>query len=203
MRPPNFHLFADVASTPFFWFVQARDLLSAAHVLLEQHEVAKERYWGPMPGKSGRVKLTPDQQEASRFLGLPQIAQMLFGLALEVLLKGLLIARKPELVQGDQLTPALTGNHSLGALLDLAAITLTGEERELADRLSESIRWAGRYPVPKKEAQRQFIQRPNGAFMFPGTMLPDDPAAILALWNRICEMMSNDPAVPKYRQVEE
>lgn len=201
MPQPDFHRFADVAATPFFWFVQAMDLLSSAHALLEQHEAAKERYFGPIKG-SGRIELTPEQQEASRFLRLPQVAQMLFGLAVEVLLKGILISRNPELVQGDKLDPQLTGNHSLERLFELAAIDLSASEKELVDRLSESIRWAGRYPVPKREAQHQFRQMPNGAFMFPGTMLPEDPEAILALWNRVHEIMRDDPAVPKYKQAE-
>ena len=69
------------------------------------------------------------------------VYQMLCGMALELLLKAVLVARGIE--------PRAT--HDLVVLCEDAGISLTDTQTGLMNILSEAIVWAGRYPVPKQE----------------------------------------------------
>lgn len=193
--------FANVAKATFLWWIYADDLFTSAIVLLEATEKAKAAYFGPMPKTSGVVKLSKRQQRASQRLRLPRVAHMLFGLAFEALLIGMVVAKRPELVEADKLSESLTGKHVLEDSFKTAAIALSSSERKLAQRLSRSIRWAGRYPVPKKRVHYQFERLPDGSHVLPGDTVPGDFEAIVALWNRVQNEIQNDPSMPKYRSI--
>lgn len=199
MKQPNYHKFQDVAKDPFFWFIQADDLYSAGLALLESAKEANDIYVRDLPKESGRVKLSQEQQQASRRLRLPMVSLMLFGMAFETALKGIIIARRPDLVTEKMIAQELTrGDHSLTVLFEKATIPVSESEKYLLDHLSESIRWAGRYPVPKKESLHRFKKLPIGGIIFPGTPLPKDKEEVSQLWCRIVEVIQNDPAIPKY-----
>ena len=66
---------------------------------------------------------------------------MLFGMAVECELKGLLFAEDPTKSYKD---------HDLKNLADALALTLTTREAELLAILSDHIVWCGRYPAPLK-----------------------------------------------------
>jgi hypothetical protein len=68
---------------------------------------------------------------------------MISGMALELLYKAIIIAKRHE--------PASI--HDLPRLAEQAQVPMTEKEIGLLRILSESIVWAGRYPVPKKERQ--------------------------------------------------
>jgi hypothetical protein len=123
-----------------YWYNKASDLHGAAGAL-----------WSSM--------LRPDGDAVAEGLGFPQgfkfgiachpVYHMLCGMALELLLKAILVARGEE--------PKAI--HNLVALTESAGIPLTNTQAGLLRILSESIIWAGRYPVPKQEQHyHQFVQ---------------------------------------------
>jgi excisionase family DNA binding protein len=80
------------------------------------------------------------------------VGLMLAGRALEVLTKGLLIAKDPKLVSDDGLTKRI-GHHKLDKLLndcfkdEDAGFKLNAEDTAMVTRLKEFSIWAGCYPT--------------------------------------------------------
>jgi len=170
--------------------------------LNESTKAAQEIYFKNMQNKSGSIKLSPEQQEASTRLGLPRIALMLFGMAFESLLKGILISRRPELVSEKGVDEQISrGDHSLVEYFQAADISFTQSEKFLLERLSDSVRWAGRYPIPKKETLHRFKKHPDKGIIFPGTPLLEDEVQINQLWVKVSEIVRTDPAMPKYERI--
>jgi hypothetical protein len=118
-----------------YWYNKAEDLRAAAGLLWagmgneDGDAVAEDLGFGN--GFSFRVACFP-------------VYLMLCGLALELLLKAALVAqgRKP----GD--------HHGLVNLWDEVGLARTPGQLGLLEILTESVRWAGRYPIPTK--QRDF-----------------------------------------------
>jgi hypothetical protein len=78
------------------------------------------------------------------------IYRMLMAFSIENLLKGILIVEGHEAIEGDKLSNRL-GNHSLRQYADdVSGVTITKSEKRLLDELEHYLRWAGRYPMPKK-----------------------------------------------------
>lgn len=80
-----------------------------------------------------------------------QIPYMLFGLAIEINLKGLLIKKKKPLLKSDftlfdEAFPDGFKSHDLIAMFKTLNIELTDPEKQVADKLRNSIE-NGRYPV--------------------------------------------------------
>lgn len=121
MKP--FNNFSDITSTPFFWWIKANDLFSAATAIMESWTAAKAAYFDPLPKESGRVRLTPRQREAWPRLRFPQVYLFIVGLAFENLIKGLLIARDPGLVKDGKLSADISTGHGLSHLFDKANLS--------------------------------------------------------------------------------
>ena len=78
---------------------------------------------------------------------------LLAGLSLESLTKGIFIGRHPEVVGPDsfdlkRVVPG-KGGHDLSHLLK-QVYTPSQDELDLIERLSESVVWAGKYPIHRK-----------------------------------------------------
>jgi hypothetical protein len=67
---------------------------------------------------------------------------MLAGMMLETLAKAVLVSR------GGPLTSRSYRNHDLQVVVEAAGCSLSREERHFLKRMSEFVRWAGRYPAP-------------------------------------------------------
>lgn len=80
-------------------------------------------------------------------------AQLLMGLSLEALLKGLVIQRIPSIITGSTL-PKQLQTHSLLQLFELAELQppATEEALRFLRQLSDAIEWVSKYPVPTKAA---------------------------------------------------
>lgn len=85
--------------------------------------------------------------------GVVSSTLLLLGLAFENLIKGVDVARDPNLVNLDRLDLRLwrheDGGHGIRNFAK-SLVTLDTDEEELLDRLQESIFWAGRFPIPVK-----------------------------------------------------
>jgi hypothetical protein len=115
-----------------YWHNKACDLLgSAAAVWAAMHDtdsVEKAKVLGLGEGFSFAI-------------ACPPVFRMLCGMAYELLLKAIIVAKGGE--------PEPT--HDLVALGKAADVSFTKEEIGLLRILSASIIWAGRYPIPKKQ----------------------------------------------------
>jgi hypothetical protein len=85
-------------------------------------------------------------------------AQLLYGYALENLLKGIWIAKDPSLISTRKLNRKLA-SHDLVKLAKQAGFVLHIQEDPVAEALSQLSVWAGRYPVALLEAE--FASTPN------------------------------------------
>ncbi len=85
---------------------------------------------------------------------------MVLAFAVENVLKGILIARKPSRVNDATLGPWEGGGHDLIELAKAAKLELTGDEEHLLLTLSVHGEWLGRYPCPIRHPDR--LPRPAG-----------------------------------------
>jgi hypothetical protein len=85
-------------------------------------------------------------------------AQLLYAYAIENVLKGLIIANAPQLVDGQKLNTALT-SHDLIKLSEKAQFPVHVKERPVLEALSQLSVWAGRYPVAR--TRDEHVGTPN------------------------------------------
>lgn len=120
-------------SMGMYWYNKASDLHGAAGLVwagIEDDQASRTAVkLGLGKGFDFRVACWP-------------VYLMLCGLALELLLKTAIVANEEE--------PTTT--HKLDVLWEKVGLPLTAERRGLLNILTESIYWAGRYPVPTREA---------------------------------------------------
>ena len=74
---------------------------------------------------------------------------MLYGLAIENLLKSLIIKNGTSLYQNGVINKRYR-THNLNSLFDSCGLKKSNDEKEILDILSEFVLWAGKYSVPSK-----------------------------------------------------
>lgn len=193
--------FDQVAGDPFFWWKMGDDLMVAASVLLEVQAESSAAYFGSLPAEGGWIRLTDEQQHLCSRLGIGRVFYFLAGLAFENRIKGILVARNRDLAAGGRLSKYLTGRHNLQELFQQMNFTLSADEKNLVERLSETVVWAGRYPVPKRESDRAPRLIPGKGQTYPGTFSSEEDELIFDLWGRLREVIMNDPMCPKYKSI--
>lgn len=119
-----------IARNPVVWRGSARDLLLAAEKLSKDFE-----------------KYFQDPFEYFYLNPSFRVYLLLCGLAMENLIKGLLIKRDSTLISEGKLRRAAK-NHNLIHLFNEAKINLSVDERELLERLTKYVVWKGRYGIP-------------------------------------------------------
>ena len=108
-------------------------------------------------------------------------ASMLNGMALECLAKAIIAHQHPRSAS-DFLKAIRRHGHRLASLLECAGVTLSDEERELAERLTTLVEWMGRYPAPL---------RPGGMRVGLPARLEDLPL-IAAMYSRVAALLPQD-----------
>ena len=73
---------------------------------------------------------------------------MLMGLAIENLLKGILMAQHPEYLHQKTRLSNLVKTHDLLRLCNACGLATTPSESDLLSMLTEYVVWRGKYPVP-------------------------------------------------------
>lgn len=153
------------AQSPSAWLISAERLRDAAEAIL-QHEVQFEipyfRAHDEAVQQALAIACTGDNTAGSaeitcRAPNYPP-AQVLYAYALENVLKGLVVANDPGLIDGDKLNRTLQ-SHDLAALAMTAAFQVYVQEEPVLAALSRLSIWAGRYPVALH--QREYIGAPN------------------------------------------
>jgi hypothetical protein len=116
-----------------------------------------------------------------------QVFMLLAGLAIENLLKGLAVARKPELVQPRENNPRRLfdwagSGHVSRRLAQEAGVDLTEDEARVVDRLEVFTTWGGRYPVPLDALK---AAPPEGETRPPASWSSDDFPILEGLYERL------------------
>lgn len=93
------------------------------------------------------------------FLALMDSFFLLFGLAMENLLKGIIISKRPIFKQKKDLVNLYGFNyrHDIMLMLKKNFRSLNKNENELIARLQDYIKWMGKYPIPNEnDLQKDF-----------------------------------------------
>ena len=125
---------------PSLWQGEARDLICAANVLMERKEAAWRQHENMAAGRK--------EKDSSLFHANLSLIMMLYGLAVENLVKGLLVAQGVDATSTGRFNEKLIG-HDLPHLFDWARIPMTPPDRRLLKQLSSTI-GSGKYPVGLK-----------------------------------------------------
>ena len=112
------------------WYNKASDLLGAAGAVWLAQD---EEYSRTAVARLGLVS------NYSMKAAVGPVYRMLCGMALELLYKAIVVAKGG----------VVETSHDLAALAANAGVEVSENERGLLSILSESVIWAGRYPVPK------------------------------------------------------
>jgi len=123
--------FAEQQSISTYWYNNASDLRAAAaavhNAIHHDAKFPKEEY-----GLSNGFRMD---------VACPLVYRMLWGMALEALLKSVILESGNE----------IRTTHNLNQLARDAEVAFTNEQQKVLQILSEAIIWHGRYPVPKKQ----------------------------------------------------
>lgn len=137
---------------PREWLRQAYQMLEAARVLYEKFQWARQQ-----------SKLGPHSEctDANQQVGFFKGALLLVGFASENALKALIVHRAHNGQSEGQLSLSIFGSdpHDLTKLCDIAGLELRPFENQLLQRLGTVIKWAGRYRLPRNEAQFEDAKR--------------------------------------------
>lgn len=154
-------------ASPLEWLEYAEELWANASLLFDPEPGALTATMDPVRGSAVRPTSSRTYLLLSAF-------------AIENVMKGVAVARQPELVSGGKIAKALE-THSITKVADkLAGIQLSKEERDVCEILERAIPSWGRYPVP----------RTIGSLSQEATSSPDLHAAIGALFHRLREMLN-------------
>lgn len=95
---------------------------------------------------------------SSRSVPFLAVHKMLFGMSLECLLKGIMVANDPTVVSPEKFKKK---THDLCSLADAANlgpdVAPSSEERAALNDLTPFIRWIGRYPIPLDSGEQRAI----------------------------------------------
>lgn len=158
LKPRIFH--ATVAS-PGSWFFSALNLKTAADRI------------DPM--------MNPIREDEPS-LGLYSVYQMLLGMSIEALLKGILVAQGEQVLKNDKLKEDFT-THVLTMLaqkVDASSFVFSSDDLDILETLTPYIVWAGKYPL-SKEANDMIV------ITFGST----ERRLARDLWNRLYEHLRN------------
>src|SRR5262245_43705417 len=122
--------FSEIMASPIHWFAEADNLREAAAVMWDAYSAE----WALVETSINTPRGSAPASSTLQRLGLFKVAHMLLGLAMENLLKGLLLARnKSIIVEG---SPKWPGNgHQQRQMATAAKLTLDDADGKVLDVL--------------------------------------------------------------------
>lgn len=153
------------AQRPVAWLLSAERLRDAAEIIL-RHEVEKEIPYFRAHADAVH-QATAEAYSEGHDTGVSEIqavapnyppAQLLYAYAIENVLKGLIIASRPRLIEERELNGELK-SHDLLKLADKASFAVHVQEKPILLALSKLSIWAGRYPVAR--SRKEYVGTPN------------------------------------------
>jgi len=148
------------ANTPGIWALNARRLKRGGDLIFDAYEIDLQAM-----GK-GASPLELNNLEVAG------TATMLFGFAIENLLKAIIIAKEPRTINEGNLRDWPSNGHKLILLAEKADIPLNEQQKDMVHRLEVFVEWTGRYPVPKKPTQIPLKQLGINKPFFPLPLKP-------------------------------
>ncbi len=149
------------AQQPVAWLLSAERLRDAADAILK-HELPNEIPYF-RAHKVAVEEAVADAYSDGNDAGVAEIkaappnyppAQLMYAYAIENVLKGLIVSKRPDLIQERELDGELA-THNLIRLAEKATFSVHVQERAVLEALSQLSIWAGRYPVAR--TQREFV----------------------------------------------
>lgn len=141
--------FTETVAHPGAWRLSARDLLLAANILAEKIIPARERDWERILKNSTSSGVLTGQEEQDFNIRLTTpIWIMLYGLAIENLIKGLIAAHEGAKIHRNERKELDVGQHSLVRLAKRARLKLSDDENTILEELTHFILWRGKYMRP-------------------------------------------------------
>jgi hypothetical protein len=153
------------AQTPTSWLLSGERIRDAAEVIIGT-EVAKEIPYFRAHEEAVQIALSIACTGSNKS-GQAEIkcdppnyppAQLLYAYAMENLLKGLIVANNPAVVDENKISSQLK-SHDLIQLSASAGVTVHVEEEPVLAALSELSVWAARYPVATRK--EDYVGREN------------------------------------------
>lgn len=190
--------FLAASKNPSRWLSTADRHKRAADILYEVAHAAHEREMARFlaevkRGLTGSKSRTLEGEELQDFLDSELLSDylLLAGYALECILKGCLLARRPELVEDDKKLAKTITNHNLVRLCHDCEISLSPLERQLIDIIAWHVDWR-KYPVPKNLKDMPSPVEPNPTPLdIPGSPFHERKVQTLVdgLYLRGCELL--------------
>ena len=147
--------FLNACRTPLSWLIPARRHKRAADILYEIAHKSNERelkklFSSPIGGNRNSEPKPLKGQELIDYLNTELIGDyfLLIGYAIECVLKGYLLALRPELVNDEKQLDKMITTHDLNKLCKECSIVLSEEEEFHLNNITRHLVW-GKYPVPK------------------------------------------------------
>lgn len=143
------------AQSPAGWFLSAERLRDAAEIILH-YEAAQEIPYFQAHDEAVKQAMA-DACRDGHDAGVAEVAalppnyppaQLLYAYAIENVLKGLIVANLPGLIDEQRLNRELQ-THNLIKLAGKAGFTVHVQETSILGALSTLSVWAGRYPVAR------------------------------------------------------
>ncbi len=150
---------------PLFWWKKGRELAEAAEIILRSHNrTAKDQ----KEGRRYRRMIMPGiWQEVMQPISY-EPANLLYALAIENALKGIVVGRDNSLISPKTLARIFKSTrHNLRELGRVSGLHLSIPEQALLDKLTATIKWVGRYPTPLNEDDLMPTDE-NGSHQYPG-----------------------------------
>lgn len=134
---------------PRAWLYEADRLKRAADLVGSRFQGEANEWL-----KTAQLDLNAEGSDLAFQLG--PTALMLIGYAIEVLAKGLIVATDPS----DETVKDISRSHISVALLEDAGVEFRSGDEFLVDQtLYHSVRWFGRYPVPRPRDGQRYASR--------------------------------------------
>lgn len=153
------------AQRPVAWLLSAERLRDAAETIL-RHEAEKDIPYFRAHADAVQ-QATAEAYSEGQNAGVAEIramapnyppAQLLYAYAIENVLKGLIVANRPRLIEERELNGELK-SHDLLKLADKASFAVHVQEKPVLQALSKLSVWAGRYPVAR--SRKEYVGTPN------------------------------------------
>ncbi len=153
------------AQKPSAWLASADRLRDAAEAIL-QHELPNEVPYFTAYAEAEQAAAAQEYSDGedsghAEIKAMPPNyppAQLLYAYAIENVLKGLILANTPGLVEEYKLNSEVT-SHDLITLAARACVAVHVQEKPVLEALSHLSIWAGRYPVAR--SRREYTGAPN------------------------------------------
>ena len=163
---------------PNSWLNKAQSLKKGADLILDDAQAKFDIINDAVASKDTSKVTELKEEDFPNF----QPAHLLYGYAIENLLKGLAIAKDPSLINDKKFTQSLT-SHDLEKLAKKLDILLTDDEKRILKVLSWGITWFNKYPSPL--VAEDVLPKVDGKYDVCGILFNSDHPKIDSFYDKI------------------